>query len=71
VFPEPLINFLSRDEQHILRLGINDIPWILILIFGLTGLILWWSFKGRGKWGALVHLAGALGVVVPYYGFVF
>jgi len=43
---------------------------ILMLVISMTGLILWWSLKSRGKWGAIFLLTGGLGAFAVYYWFV-
>ncbi|QDU19261.1 PepSY-associated TM helix domain-containing protein [Urbifossiella limnaea] len=42
-----------------------DVVCVLMLVISATGLVLWWSLKSRGKWGALLLLlGGAAGVAV-------
>ena len=36
-------------------------------VAALTGLVLWWSLKGRGKWGAVVLLLGGAAAFTVYY----
>ncbi len=43
---------------------------ILLLIISATGLVMWWSLKSRGKWGALLFLVGTAASVAVYYWFV-
>ncbi len=43
---------------------------ILLLIISATGLVMWWSLKSRGKWGAILFLSGTAGSVAVYYWFV-
>jgi hypothetical protein len=40
---------------------------ILLLAVAATGLFLWWSLRGRGKWGAVVILGGAALAGAVYY----
>lgn len=44
-----------------------DITCGLLLVIAFTGLILWWSLKGRGKWGAPVLLLGSTSAFAVYY----
>lgn len=43
---------------------------ILLLIISATGLVMWWSLKSRGKWGAVLFLLGTGLSVAVYYWFV-
>jgi hypothetical protein len=43
---------------------------ILLLIIAATGLVLWWSLKSRGKWGAILVLLGGSTAFAVYYWFV-
>ena len=47
-----------------------DAACVLMVVIAVTGLILWWSLQGRGKWGAVVLLAGGAVVFAAYYWFV-
>jgi hypothetical protein len=47
-----------------------DATCFILLVIALTGLILWWSLKSRGKWGALLLLLGGATVFAAYYWFV-
>ena len=47
-----------------------DATCFLLLVIAGTGLILWWSLKSRGMWGALLMLLGAGGAFAAYYWFV-
>jgi hypothetical protein len=40
---------------------------VLLLAVAATGLVLWWSLRGRGKWGAVVLLCGTALAVAVYY----
>jgi hypothetical protein len=42
----------------------------VLLIISATGLIMWWSLKTRGKWGAFLFLLGTSASVAVYYWFV-
>lgn len=44
-----------------------DITCGLLLVIALTGLVLWWSLKGRGKWGAAAMLVGGAAAFAVYY----
>ncbi len=44
-----------------------DITCGLLLVIALTGLVLWWSLKGRGKWGAAAMLVGGTAAFAVYY----
>ena len=44
-----------------------DLTCVLLLVISITGLILWWSLKGRGQWGAVVLLLGSGVVMAIYY----
>lgn len=44
-----------------------DVTCVLLVVIALTGLILWWSLKGRGKWGAVVLLLGGVAAFAVYY----
>ncbi len=43
---------------------------ILLLVISLTGLVMWWSLKSRGKWGAVLFLFGTGLTAGVYYWFV-
>ncbi|QJW95994.1 PepSY-associated TM helix domain-containing protein [Frigoriglobus tundricola] len=43
---------------------------VLLLVVCATGLVMWWSLKSRGKWGAVLFLLGTAGAVGAYYWFV-
>ena len=43
---------------------------ILLLVISATGLVMWWSLKSRGKWGAILFLLGTAASVAVYYWFV-
>jgi hypothetical protein len=47
-----------------------DLTCVLLVVIALTGLILWWSLRGRGQWGGLVLLLGGATVFAVYYWFV-
>jgi hypothetical protein len=47
-----------------------DATCVLLLIISTTGLILWWSLKSRGKWGAILLLTGGASAFAVYYWFV-
>jgi hypothetical protein len=47
-----------------------DATCFLMLIIAATGLVLWWSLKTRGKWGAVLFLLGTGATVAVYYWFV-
>jgi hypothetical protein len=47
-----------------------DIGCVLLLIISTTGLVLWWSLKGRGKWGVVAILLGGAAAAAVYYWFV-
>lgn len=40
-----------------------DVTVVLLVLISATGLVLWLSLKGRGKWGVWVVVAGVLGFV--------
>lgn len=42
---------------------------ILLLIISATGLVMWWSLKSRGKWGAILFVLGTALSVAVYYWF--
>ncbi len=45
-----------------------DVVCVLLLVIAATGLVLWWSLKSRGRWGAaLVVLGGAAGYAVYHW----
>jgi hypothetical protein len=44
-----------------------DFACVLLLIISATGLFLWWSLKGRGKWGPVVMLLGGSAAFAVYY----
>jgi hypothetical protein len=44
-----------------------DATCFLLLIIAGTGLFLWWSLKSRGKWGAILFLAGTAATAGVYY----
>jgi hypothetical protein len=44
-----------------------DATCVLLLVIALTGLVLWWSLKGRGKWGAVALLLGGVATFAVYY----
>lgn len=44
-----------------------DITCVLLLVIAMTGLVLWWSLKSRGKWGALFILLGGGAAFAVYY----
>jgi uncharacterized protein len=44
-----------------------DAACIVLIIISATGLVLWWSLKSRGKWGAVALVAGTLIGVVLYF----
>ncbi|MBY0458407.1 MAG: PepSY-associated TM helix domain-containing protein [Gemmataceae bacterium] len=43
---------------------------VMLLIISVTGLIMWWSLKSRGKWGAVLFLAGTVLTLFVYAVFV-
>ncbi len=45
---------------------IIDAVCILLLAIGLTGLVLWWSLKSRGKGGLIVILLGLTAAVLVF-----
>jgi hypothetical protein len=47
-----------------------DATCFVLLIISATGLIMWWSLKTRGKWGAILFLLGTALSVSVYYWFV-
>jgi hypothetical protein len=47
-----------------------DATCFLLLIISATGLVMWWSLKSRGKWGAALFLLGTATSVAAYYWFV-
>ena len=47
-----------------------DATCVLLLVISATGLVMWWSLKSRGKWGAILLLAGAATAFAVYYWFV-
>lgn len=47
-----------------------DATCFVLLIISATGLIMWWSLKTRGKWGAILFLLGTATSVAVYYWFV-
>lgn len=47
-----------------------DAVCVLLAVISATGLVLWWSLKSRGAWGAAVLLGGAAAGVVVYLVFV-
>lgn len=44
-----------------------DITCFLMLLISTTGLVMWWSLKGRGRWGLLVILFGGAAAFAVYY----
>lgn len=44
-----------------------DATCVLLLVISATGLVLWWSLKARGKWGALALLLGGSAAAAVYY----
>lgn len=44
-----------------------DITCLLMLVISVSGLVLWWSLKGRGKHSTIVLLVGAAIVFGIYY----
>jgi hypothetical protein len=47
-----------------------DVVCGLLVLVSITGLILWWSLKSRGHYGALFILAGAVAAAAVYFLFV-
>jgi hypothetical protein len=47
-----------------------DLTCVLLVVIALTGLILWWSLRGRGQWGGVLLLLGGGAVFAVYYWFV-
>lgn len=47
-----------------------DATCFVLLVIAATGLVLWWSLKSRGKWGAVLFLLGTAGGFAAYYWFV-
>jgi hypothetical protein len=47
-----------------------DATCVLMLVISGTGLVLWWSLKGRGKWGPVVLLLGTAVAFGAYYWYV-
>lgn len=47
-----------------------DLTCLLLLVICVTGTILWWTLKGRGKWGAIVILFGMASTFAAYQWFV-
>ena len=47
-----------------------DVTCGLLLLIAATGLVLWWSLKSRGKWGAPLILLGGAAAFAVYYWFV-
>ena len=47
-----------------------DATCFLMLVIAATGLVLWWSLKTRGKWGAILFLLGTASTFAVYYWFV-
>ncbi|MBP3959112.1 PepSY-associated TM helix domain-containing protein [Gemmata sp. G18] len=43
---------------------------VLLLIISATGLVMWWSLKSRGKWGAILFVVGTAVTGAVYYWFV-
>ncbi|VTR91296.1 PepSY-associated TM helix domain protein OS=Chthoniobacter flavus Ellin428 GN=CfE428DRAFT_6259 PE=4 SV=1: PepSY_TM_1: PepSY_TM_1 [Gemmata massiliana] len=43
---------------------------VLLLIISATGLVMWWSLKSRGKWGAILFVIGTAITGAVYYWFV-
>jgi hypothetical protein len=47
-----------------------DATCVVLLVIAGTGLVLWWSLKTRGKWGAILFLLGTGSAFAAYYWFV-
>lgn len=47
-----------------------DIVCIAMMLIAMTGLILWWSLKGRGKYGIAVIAIGCLISIAIYFAYV-
>lgn len=47
-----------------------DVVCVFFLIIAGTGLVLWWSLRGRGKAGTAVILFGVAAIAVIYWNFV-
>jgi hypothetical protein len=44
-----------------------DAACVLLLVIAVTGIVLWSSLKGRGKWGVALLFLGTLAGVAAYY----
>lgn len=47
-----------------------DATCFVLLIISCTGLVMWWSLKSRGKWGAILFVLGTATAFATYYWFV-
>jgi len=47
-----------------------DAVCVLLLLVSMTGMILWWSLKSRGRYGAVFILLGAAAAAAVYFLFV-
>jgi hypothetical protein len=43
---------------------------VMLLVISVTGLVLWWSLKGRGHWPAITLVLGTVALIGAYLAFV-
>lgn len=55
----------GKDSGWIWALVIDFVA-VLMLVISITGLILWWSLKGRGHWPGVTLVLGVVALVVVY-----